>query len=239
MRLYLIRHAQSENNLLWDMNQSSAGRSDDPALTALGEKQAVMTAAYLASSREEFPKDWQNSARIGFEITHLYSSLMYRALQTASAISSALSLPIVGREDIHECGGVYLDDEETGGRIGQTGRTYRELVERFPNLVIEKEDMDSGWWNRPFETREERWPRALGVITYLREAHYEANDTVAMVTHGAFYNAILSVLLDLPEGHENWFMMNNTAISCFDLWEHGAGINYLNRFCHLPSEMVS
>ena len=45
MRLYLIRHAQSGNNILID----EIGRSHDPKLTPVGERQAQKLAAYLAS----------------------------------------------------------------------------------------------------------------------------------------------------------------------------------------------
>lgn len=239
MRLYFIRHAQSENNLLWDMNHSSEGRQADSALTALGVKQADRLAGYLRDSCQELPKDFQDRTKIGYRITHIYSSLMLRALQTASAISKALELPVIGRKDLFECGGIYMADEETGERIGLPGRTYRELSKLFPNLILPDNDPDSGWWNRPFEIREERFSRARRVIQSMIDTHGATDDNVAIVTHGAFHNALLTVLLKLPEDHNNWINMNNAAITSVDIWEDGVGINYVNRTEFLPSEMIS
>jgi 2,3-bisphosphoglycerate-dependent phosphoglycerate mutase len=105
MRLYFIRHAQSENNLLWDTNKSSKGRSEDPGITPLGHEQAKLLGAFLRDSENEFPKNWEQKGRTGFEITHIYVSLMTRALQTADAVADALGLEMIGRKDLHECGG--------------------------------------------------------------------------------------------------------------------------------------
>lgn len=41
MTLYLIRHAQSANNDLYDRTGSSLGRVEDPELTPLGGHQGV------------------------------------------------------------------------------------------------------------------------------------------------------------------------------------------------------
>ena len=41
MELYMVRHAQSINNALWDRHQSSEGRLPDPGLTELGNEQAA------------------------------------------------------------------------------------------------------------------------------------------------------------------------------------------------------
>ncbi|MCD4673996.1 MAG: histidine phosphatase family protein [Anaerolineaceae bacterium] len=239
MRLYFIRHAQSENNLLWDTNRSSQGRNADPPLTPLGIEQADRLAKYLRESRKEFPKDWQDRSKTGYGITHIYTSLMRRALQTASAISRELDLAMNGREDLHECGGIYLDDGETGERIGLPGPTFRELNNQFPDLILPEKGADEGWWNRPYEIREERFPRARSMIQSMIDTHGATDDNVAIVTHGAFHNALLTVLLKLPEDHNNWINMNNAAITSVDIWEDGVGINYVNRTEFLPSEMIS
>lgn len=239
MRLYFIRHAQSKNNLLWETNHSSKGRSHDPALTPLGREQAKMLGAYLRDSQNEFPKNWEQKGRVGFEITHLYVSLMTRALQTASAVSEALGLDMIGRKDLHECGGIYLDNEETGERDGLPGATLSELKARFPRLVLPEGDLHTGWWNRPYEERHERFPRARGVIQSMVEIHGGTNDNVALVTHGAFHNALMTVLLGLPEDHSIWISMYNTAITSIDIHEDSMGINYVNRAVFLPPEMIS
>ena len=48
MRLYLIRHCESENNrLMRDMGREQANLAD-PGLTALGHKQAMILGSFLA-----------------------------------------------------------------------------------------------------------------------------------------------------------------------------------------------
>ena len=239
MRLYLIRHAQSENNQLWELNKSSQGRNEDPAITALGRKQAGRLAKHLCNSRQETSPDWQNAVRVGFGITHLYSSLMLRALQTSSAISQTLGLPIVGHFELFECGGIYLDDEENGERLGQPGRTLRQLKDQFPDLNLPEGDQDRGWWNRPYESQEERLPRAQRVVKDLFAKHKQTEDIVAVVTHAAFCNALLTVLLGLPDGHNHWFALNNASITSLDIWPDSVGVNYTNRTDFLPPDLVS
>jgi 2,3-bisphosphoglycerate-dependent phosphoglycerate mutase len=49
MQLYLIRHAQSTNNVLWSETGGGEGRVADPELTAVGVfKPATWPAFYLA-----------------------------------------------------------------------------------------------------------------------------------------------------------------------------------------------
>ena len=44
MTLFLIRHAQSANNALYDSSGSTIGRVEDPELTSLGVRQAQILA---------------------------------------------------------------------------------------------------------------------------------------------------------------------------------------------------
>ena len=113
MRLYLIRHGQSVNNLLWTTNNSEKGRSHDPELTPLGHAQAESVAKFF---RDDFDKHlplmgkYQDNARP----TILYTSLMTRAVQTGSAIAHALNIPLVALSEAFEAGGLYLEDQATG-----------------------------------------------------------------------------------------------------------------------------
>lgn len=53
-------------------------------------------------------KGFQNRAEYG--LTHLYCSLMERAVQTGSIIASILDVPLFGVPDLHEVGGIYYDE---------------------------------------------------------------------------------------------------------------------------------
>jgi 2,3-bisphosphoglycerate-dependent phosphoglycerate mutase len=127
MHLYFIRHGQSTNNALWAQNGSRDGRNEDPELTEVGERQAALLARFLSrgASRTEVPA--HNPKDVGgFDITDLYCSPMIRAVNTAMYISEALGLrPQVWR-DVHEVGGVFLEDVESGVLSGTLSRAHPE-----------------------------------------------------------------------------------------------------------------
>ena len=64
-RLYLIRHAQSANNLIWDGSDFHAERDVDPEITDTGHTQAQAVAKHLADPQgEPRPARFFNSSLI-------------------------------------------------------------------------------------------------------------------------------------------------------------------------------
>ncbi len=93
MKVYLIRHAQSEENVLDLKLQMTARsynellqRSHDVPLTLEGERQAQELIARLREAR----------------ITHLYSSPFLRALRTATVLGDSLGLQPQILDDLRE-----------------------------------------------------------------------------------------------------------------------------------------
>ena len=108
MELYLIRHAQSENNALYASSGSFEGRHIDPTLSKKGQAQANLLARFLARGEPSVKTDeYDTFNRRGFDITHIYCSLLRRSIETALAISKTLNLPAVADNDLHEWGGVF------------------------------------------------------------------------------------------------------------------------------------
>jgi 2,3-bisphosphoglycerate-dependent phosphoglycerate mutase len=246
VQFYFIRHAQSGNNLLWKRTGSYEGRSADPDLSAVGQQQAQILAQYLRGT--ELPpvtpdRDPQNVA--GFGLTHLYTSLMVRAVVTGAIVARALDLPLVAWVDAHERGGVYLKDEQTDERIGQPGYNRAYFKHHYPDLVLPESLGEAGWWNRPYEDLKQRAARARRFLEQLLERHGHTDDRVAVISHGGFYNSLLAVLLKLPEPEKAWFVLNNAAITRIDFHdasdefaEHIA-LAYMNRVDFLPPELVT
>lgn len=244
MQLYLIRHAQSLNNELWYRTGDSIGRSDDPDLTQLGKIQAKLLAEYLTQDQhidfEDGDDDFRDERVVRiFPFTHLYTSLMQRAVKTAMAIGDQCGLCPVAWIDLHENGGIYLDEPDQGVRVGQPGKPRSFFKSHFPKLVIRDDFGEQGWWNRPFEEKAERRQRAGRVINTLLEQHGATRDRVAMVIHAGFYNQMVFKLLSLPEDTRLWFKFNNTAITRIDFYEEGTAFCFMNRTVHLPYELVT
>jgi len=239
MQLYLIRHAQSENNALSDTADYNQARRMDPELTELGFRQAEYLARYLAESPGDFSDvdDLQN--RPGFGLSHLYSSLMVRAVATGTIISKELGLPLIGWRDWHEGGGIYLEDEVTGELVGYPGKDREYFKTYYPALVWPVDLGNGPWWDRPFEERPQRWSRAQHVLVELMTRHGGTYDRVAVIMHGGFYNYFMKTLLGIEPGAAVWFVMNNAAITRIDFTGRETRLVYQNRLEHLPTELVS
>ena len=83
MELYFIRHGQSVNNAGW--NNPEYMEHPDPYLTEMGIEQAKHLAKYL-KEKQHITNDrvWNNQNQYGFGFTHIYTSLMERAVATAA-----------------------------------------------------------------------------------------------------------------------------------------------------------
>jgi 2,3-bisphosphoglycerate-dependent phosphoglycerate mutase len=238
MELYFIRHAQSANNKLYDETGTWNGRDSDPELTELGHDQAQRLAEHVACANGSIlRRDYVNRDSFGF--THLYSSPMVRALATAAYLSAALDLPLVVWKDLHEVGGIFYIDDETGERIGQPGKTRSELAARFPQAQLPETLGEEGWWNRSHESVERQPRRARRFVEDLVERHGGSDDRVAVVSHGGFYNLVLAELQGTPADNGFWFNINNTGITRFNFVPEGIGLAYANRLEHLPTELIT
>ncbi len=235
MQLYIIRHAQSTNNALTDQRH----RVCDPALTELGTRQAEVLARHLASDTDRPALAGQCDQAPGYGITRLYCSPMRRALQTAVPVARALGLQPEVWIDIHEYGGVWLDHGDERGPVGYPGITRPELAEQFPGFLIPAELTDAGWWRGDQEEPEAFVSRAARVASTLL-SWAELQERVAIITHGAFIDGLLSALLEVGRAQPVYYHHDNTGISLIDFRREGKlSIRYLNRLDHLRADMVS
>lgn len=238
MQFYFIRHGQSGNNLLYDSTGSSVGRSQDPELTPTGLQQAGILARFLREGALDLVAPKPSDSSPDLRLTHLYTSLMTRAISTGTIVARELGLPLVAWEDIHETGGIYLEDADNGARVGQPGRNRNYFQERYPDLVLPLTLGNTGWWNRPFEEREQRPMRVERFLSELLVRHGNRDDRVAIISHGGFYNYLLRAILKIGRD-DCWFMLNNVAITRIDFHAAGVDLMYLNRVDFLPHELVT
>ena len=241
MQLYFIRHAQSSNNLLWEQTKASDGRSMDPELTEKGWQQVHRLAMFLLENQALTPTATHNSQNgYGFGLTHLYTSLMVRAVATGSYVARALDMPLYGWVDLHEEGGVYLHDPESGERVGQSGKDQAYFSTHHPELILPDGIAQDGWWNRPYENPEQSQERVIRFHNQLLLRHGNSADHVAVFSHGGFYNSYLRYLLGIQgESDHLWFVLNNTAITRIDFRGDETIVVYLNRADFLPADLIS
>ncbi len=240
MDLFIIRHGQSANNDLPDIRD----REVDPPLTNLGERQAGMLAEYLAAgaTHDRITADTGNTRyqmRQGFGITSLFTSPMYRSLQTVQPISKSLGLEPKIWVDIHEEGGMYLNHGGDEGLVGYPGRTRSEILSEFPNYHLPTSFNDAGWWNKDHEDPSSLLARATKVAEQLHDIASN-EDRVAIITHGGFMNALLKALFGQISQDQMYYRHHNTAISRISMdASESAEVRYLNRIDHLSPELVS
>jgi 2,3-bisphosphoglycerate-dependent phosphoglycerate mutase len=239
MRLYLIRHAQSGNNALID----EIGRSHDPILTPIGVRQAERLAEYLCNQPEmptgAFGQE-RNPDDMPYRFTHLYCSAMHRAAHTATIVGKALHMKPVIWRDIHEVGGIYLDEPE-GKSKGFPGLSRAELLNHFPDVEVSDEISETGWW--PVEAGRESWDQAVERAKIIARALHERadanpDDRVALVTHGAFMSLIIQQLVTRKNDPGLYFGHYNTAITRIDFNDRldTVRLHYVNRLEHLPPD---
>lgn len=241
MRLYFIRHAQSINNALWEQIGSNKLRNPDPEITDTGREQARLLAQFLQHQQGQNQSDYHN-----FELTHLYTSPMIRAILTGQAIAQALHKPLTVWTDLHELGGIYQDDEETGQPIGLAGHSRAYLQTRFPDLLFPEEFPQDGWWNRPYETKEDIVSRTLRFIHTLFARHGQSEDSLAVVAHAGFGQMLFAHLFNFSRQSEHLgspirfgFGIHNASMSRIDFRGERVGLVYLNRLDFLPPHLIT
>jgi 2,3-bisphosphoglycerate-dependent phosphoglycerate mutase len=240
MQLYFIRHGQSENNALWGQTQDTKSFLIDPRLTSIGRRQTELLADHLVHTQPESRDgawDPQNTTRFG--ITHIYTSLMLRAVETGTILARRLDLPLTAWVDLHERGGLVLDELPDQDPVGYPGQNRDFFEANFPQLVLPDGLGDTGWWGRPWENEVQRKERAVRVVKELQARHANSKDRVVLISHGGFYIHFLAALFGFPDEGGWWFLLNNTAISRIDSFSQEIQLVYHNRVAHLSDDLIT
>ncbi len=164
--LYLVRHGATEANER--VPYILQGHAIDLALSPAGERQAAAVAGFLGK----------------FPITHVNSSTMVRARQTADAIAGALGLANTPVADLQEC--------DVGAWEGLDWQTIRE---RFP---VEHARFVENPGITPYlggESYEDVLRRVKPILENLLARH--VGERIAVVVHNVVNRSFLADLLGL------------------------------------------
>lgn len=160
MMLYLIRHGECLGQC--DPNYYS---DPDSPLSDLGREQAVQTRKALSE-----------------KLTHIISSPLIRALETAAIIAS--NKPITVWTDVRE-----------GFSNSHQGRPLSDLQARFPSALFPESISEQGWQHGN-DVYDDWQPRCQNVLASLN-TQFSNDDHIALITHGGFANYLLHALLGL------------------------------------------
>lgn len=229
MRLYLIRHAESENNVLNE--ETVQRRKVDPDLTPLGYQQRDLLARHIATAPD--------AASEGYRFTHLYTSAMRRSLLTTKPVSEALGIAPKVWLELHEQGGLY--QARNGARIGFGGMTRAQISQEFEGYQLPERITEQGWYDaeQGYESIARSVERAHSVAGKLREWR-ETERVIGLISHAGFLNLLLQAINGDEPFREGWrYYHNNTAITRIEYESAGPILHYLNRVDHLPADLRS
>lgn len=176
----------------------------DIPLNERGQQQAEALAARLANQ----------------PLGAIISSDLQRTAQTAVPLATTVGLDV-----IHD----PVWRERDVGHF--SGLTTAEIVEKFPDSWGARVN---GVLNPPggeqYEHFYERAARAFEELT----AVYQANETVAIISHGGTLAAVIAHVLGIPPTqHPKFSLRGNTGISTIEVNDHGTALLGLNDTWHL------
>lgn len=169
MRIFLIRHGQSQGNL-----DGIIQGADDP-LTALGRQQASAAGDWLAQRGD---------------ITHLYASPLARARETAGIIGAA-----IGQTPVLEPGLAEIDAGVAAGQLWEEWTLANpDAAERIRTRA---RTLDDGWEGG--ETGKQFRDRVRAAWHDVVQRHLGTDDVVAVVSHGGALMWISAMLHEDPD----------------------------------------
>lgn len=221
MKLYLIRHAESENNAA-----PTYRRVEDPSLTAIGRLQAE----YLAK--------WLRTLRADVFIT----SPFRRTLETATAILQEVPWQLRIWHNVFERGGCFRGFDESSWEgapgLGKSG-IERLLGDFRQRCRIDDTISEQGWWHqRNKESDPEAVERASQVCSRLEE-EFSETETVVLLIHADLKRLMMDRMLGGEVDVTKLGNLRNVGITRFNRTHDGWQLDYFNSVSHLPSKLIT
>lgn len=235
MKLLLIRHGQSSNNVLTAAGHAFAGRSADPLLTALGRTQARRLAQAFADGLLPRPQV-------------LLCSPMVRAVQTSVPVSEELDVPVELLTDAYEVGGLY--GGPPSAPVAERGAGASALREVNERVVVPVDVDDDGWYDKGeyVEAPAQAQGRGFALFADLERRFHADDRVVGLICHEWIIQYLLRASMgaaSVQGAPDPWVTMLNTATAHLETGlpapepYEGAGetvIHWINRFDHLPPD---
>jgi phosphoserine phosphatase len=202
-RLLLIRHGRT--NL---QKEDRYWGSTDIPLNAEGVKQADRIKDRLAKAK----------------ITHIYSSALKRANDTAKTTADAQHKTITACQELNEFNFGYAE-----------GLTYKEIEKQYPALAKQMGEMG----DITFPGGESLGKFYMRTGTFLKrlESH-KPEDVIAVFGHAGSLRMLICHLLELEQKYWYKLFLDYASVSIIDTYGQISIINTLNDTCHLKHKDV-
>ena len=212
MQLFLIRHAQSQNNA-----QPEHLRVEDPPITEIGHQQAERLAEVLPA----------------LELTHLVTSPFRRTLETTEHLRRAVGLNPEVRTELHEVGGC-MRGPSVAEMVGAPGMNRDEIIAEFTGYQVGNEIGEAGWWGgKPYESFELASARAKNLLARTLHEYASTDARVAYVMHADFKSLFLQQFCDVLA--VPW----NTSLTQVSIADDEVRLDDFNNVTHLPEELMT
>ena len=246
--MVVIRHAESNNNVLYDIIRSELGsdtpgsiieaeeakrRDADCTLSDKGFTQAKHLGDYF---KDGFGYAVANDSNIDDWI--IISSPMKRCCLTAQEISKSLdNKKVIVLPNLYEFGGCYdhvyengIYQNKTKGLIGRTKEDIEIQHENFTCCNFDEEKI--GWYhNNESETLEQFRERCKKVVDWIWSLHEQdfssrriGNETplgfknIILVGHGLLNSNVIANLMGCEDDDRYLVVHNNTGVSKLELY---------------------
>jgi broad specificity phosphatase PhoE len=230
LNLFLIRHAESRNNIC----KSDQERVADPEITANGRLQSIFLADFLKKGLHLCGTEFEENEK---PFDQIFCSAMKRSLETVSPVGVEIGLKPEVWLDIHEVGGIYEFNSDFTEKIGLSGLNRKQIHHNFPEYVLPGDINDDGWWNKSAETLPEISLRVERVLNIIKD-RADKNVFLGLVTHGAFISSFLCSLFHLNIADGIAFQSHNCSISRLTFERNKkVTIQYLNFYSYLPEHL--
>ena len=259
--VWLIRHAESYNNTLYDVIKAKYGddvsdsvvddeevklRDKDPTLSDRGFRQAEALGAHFYST-------YMSGTDV--KEVQVYSSPMYRCLLTTKSLISSHPLDKIKVSvvpNLYESGGCFDYIPKGDGTYITQGFPHgrHNASEIVSNFDYDCSLMEDGWYNGDKkETNERFFGRVEEIVGWIWSQHdavrESANRNIIIVAHGNLISGLINRLLS--NSPVNGIVAScNTGVSHLQLFTsiiNGvdrkiACTKYINRVDHLDKEII-
>jgi alpha-ribazole phosphatase len=153
------------------------------------------------------------------KVTHVYSSTLSRARDTAKIIAAPFKKEVTACEELCECNFGYLE-----------GLSYDEIKRMHPKVAEELGKMEG--INFPGgESMEEFYTRVQKFLSRLKK--HKQQDVIVIAAHGGSLRMLICHLLELELKHWSRIQISRASISIVDTYPRISILNVLNDTSHL------